>query len=52
MISKLSSNTLEAKDTAAKALPSGQDPEATQPTATTQPAERCARQEKLASKES
>lgn len=37
---------LEAKDTAAKALPSGPEPEATQPTATTQPAERCAREEK------
>jgi hypothetical protein len=34
-----------AKDTAAKALPSGPDPEATQPTATTQPAEGCAGEE-------
>jgi hypothetical protein len=45
---KLSSSALEAKDTAAKALPSGQDPEATQPTAITRLAERCAREEKLA----
>ena len=43
---KLSGSALEAKDTAPKALPSGQDPEATQPTATTQPAEGCAREEK------
>jgi hypothetical protein len=48
MISKLSSSALKAKDTAAKALPSGQDPEARQPTPTTQPAEGCAREEKLA----
>jgi hypothetical protein len=46
MISKLSSSTLETKDNAAKALPSGPDPQATQPTVTTQPAERCAREEK------
>ena len=31
MLSRLQSNFLEAKDTPAKALPSGQDPEATQP---------------------
>lgn len=39
MISKLPSSALEAKDTAAKALPSEPDKEATQPTATTQPEE-------------
>jgi hypothetical protein len=38
----------EAKDTAIKALPSGQDSEATQPTATTQPVEASVREEKLA----
>ena len=37
---------LEAKDTAAKALPSGPEPEATRPTASTQPAERCVKEEK------
>jgi hypothetical protein len=46
MISKLSSSALEAKNTATKSLPSGQDPEPIQPTATTRPAERCAREEK------
>jgi hypothetical protein len=46
MISKLPSSALEAKDTAAKAFPSGPDPEATQPTASTQLAERCVREEK------
>jgi hypothetical protein len=45
MISKLPRSPLEAKDTAAKALPSGPDPEAAQPTASTQPAERSAREE-------
>ena len=45
---KLSGSALEAKDTAAKALPCGPDPEATQPTATTQPAEGSAGEEKLA----
>lgn len=38
---------LEAKDTA-KALPSGPNPESAQPTATTQPADGCAREENLA----
>jgi hypothetical protein len=46
MISKLQSSTLEAKNTATKALPSGQDPEDTQPAATKRPAEGCAREEK------
>jgi hypothetical protein len=46
MIRKLSSSALKAKDTAAKALPSGQKPEATQSTAITQPAERSAGEEK------
>jgi hypothetical protein len=41
----------EAKDTPAKALPSGPEPEATNPTATTQPAERSARGEKDPTKE-
>ena len=48
MISKLPRSPLEAKDTAAKALPSGPDPDAAQPTASTQPAERSAREEKPA----
>jgi hypothetical protein len=48
MISKLPSSALEAKNTTTKALPSGPDKEATQPTATTRLAERCAREEKLA----
>jgi hypothetical protein len=52
MISKLSSSALEAKDNAAKALPFGPDPEATQPTTTTQPTEGCAREQKPAQKES
>jgi hypothetical protein len=47
MCSKLPRSASEAKDTAAKALPSGQDPEPTQSTATTRPAEGCARGEKL-----
>jgi hypothetical protein len=51
MIRKLSSSTLKAKHTAAKALPSGPDTEATQPTAITQPAERSAREEKSRAKE-
>ena len=51
MVSKLSSSALKAKDTAAKALPSGQDPEAAQPTATTQPAEGCEREDKNCAKE-
>jgi hypothetical protein len=44
MCSKL---TRSASDAAAKALPCGPDKEATQPTASTQPAEGCAREEKL-----
>jgi hypothetical protein len=51
MISKLPSRALEAKDATTKALPSGRDKEATQPTASTQPAERCAREEKDRAKE-
>jgi hypothetical protein len=43
---QLQTSALEAKDNAAKALPCGRDPEATQPTVTTQPAEGCAREEK------
>ena len=43
---KLSGSALEAKDTAAKALPCGPDPEATQPTATTQPTDASAGEEK------
>jgi hypothetical protein len=39
---KLQSSASEAKDTATKALPSGQDPELTQSTETTRPAEGCA----------
>ena len=39
MVSRLQRNFLEAKDTAAKALPSGHDPEVTQPTETTEAAE-------------
>ena len=55
MISKLSSSTLETKDNAAKALPSGQDPEPTRPTEAAQvpeTADGCAREEKPAQKES
>jgi hypothetical protein len=49
MISKLSSSTLETKDNAAKALPSGPDKEATQPSeAAEAAAEGCAGEEKLA----
>ena len=53
MLSRLQSNFLEAKDTPAKALPSGQDPEATQSTtevaeAVAQVPEACAREEKSA----
>ena len=51
MIRKLSSSALEAKDTATRALPSGQDGEATQPTATKQPAERSTGGEKDRAKE-
>ena len=43
MVRKLPTAT---KDTAAKALPPGPDPEATQPTATTQPADGCASEQK------
>ena len=51
MISKFPSRDLEAKDATTKALPVGQDIEATRPTATTQLAEGCAREEKTAQKE-
>jgi hypothetical protein len=44
MIAKLNGDS--STHTATKALPSGSDKEATQPTANTQPAERCAREEK------
>jgi hypothetical protein len=51
MIAKVpSQEPLEAKDTATKALPSGEDPAPTQPTATTRPTERCARKEKARAK--
>ena len=52
MVSRINGIALKANDTAAKALPSGQDPEATQPTVTTQPADGCAREEKPAQNES
>jgi hypothetical protein len=48
MLKELPTKALEAKDTAAKALPSGADNEATQSTATPQPAEGSAGEEKLA----
>jgi septal ring-binding cell division protein DamX len=41
----------DAKDTASKALPSAPDPEAARPAASAQPAEGCARKERLAQKE-
>jgi hypothetical protein len=50
MIAKLSGDS--STHTAAKALPSGQHPEPTQPAATTGLAEGCAREEKPAQKES
>jgi hypothetical protein len=46
MLKQLGLEGREAKDTAAKALPSGQDPEPTQLTATTQPADASAGEEK------
>jgi hypothetical protein len=46
MCSKLPCSASEAKDTAAKALPSGPDSEAIQPTNSTETAERSAREEK------
>ena len=46
MFHQLQTSALEAKDTAAKGLPSGPDPEATPLTVSTQPAEGCAREEK------
>ena len=52
MLKELPTKALEAKGTAAKALPSGPDKEATQPIATTQPAEGCASEEKPAQKQS
>jgi hypothetical protein len=52
MLSKLNRNALRPGHTAAKALPSGHDLEGTQPTEAPQPAERCAREEKTAQKES
>ena len=62
MISKLPTSAREAKDTGAKALPSGQEPELTRSIETTEAAEAaaqlpeasepCAREEKPAPKES
>jgi hypothetical protein len=46
MLKQLGLEGREAKDTAAKALPSGQDPEPTQLTGTTQPADASAGEEK------
>ena len=45
---EMCASLFNAKDTAAKALPSGPDKEATEHTGCTQPAERCAGEEKLA----
>jgi hypothetical protein len=52
MISKLSSSSLEARDTTIKALPSGQDPQVAQTTNSTETADGYAREEKLVQKES
>jgi hypothetical protein len=48
MLKQLPTTASIAKNTATKALPSGSDPELTQPAASTQLAERCVREEKPA----